>query len=49
MADTMQKDSKEWTQVLTAAADAYKKITKTIEPASPANMPACIRGGACKS
>src|SRR5262249_39260725 len=26
MADTMAKDSKEWTQTLTAAADAYKKI-----------------------
>lgn len=26
MADCLQKDSKEWTQSLTAAADAYKKI-----------------------
>jgi len=26
MADCVQKDSKEWTQTLTAAADAYKKI-----------------------
>lgn len=26
IADTMAKDSKEWTQTLTAAADAYKKI-----------------------